>query len=47
VEKILQPTVDAAWSHGLAECQVKHFFHGMIKSSKNIFHMGSPCQCLI
>ena len=26
VEKILQPTVDAAWSHGLAECQVKHFF---------------------
>ena len=26
VEKVLQPTVDAAWSHGLAECQVKHFF---------------------
>ena len=26
MEKILQPTVDAAWSHGLAECQVKHFF---------------------
>ena len=26
VEKILQPTVDAAWLHGLAECQVKHFF---------------------
>ena len=47
VEKILQPTVDAAWSHGLAECQVKHFFHGMTQSSKNIFHMESPCQCLI
>ena len=26
VEKIPQPTVDAAWSHGLAECQIKHFF---------------------
>ena len=47
VEKILQPTIDAAWSHGLAECQVKHFSHGMTKSSKTIFHMGSPCQCLI
>ena len=26
VEKTIQPTIDAAWSHGLAECQVKHFF---------------------
>ena len=25
VEKSIQPTIDAAWSHGLAECQVKHF----------------------
>lgn len=26
VEKSIQPTIDAAWTHGLAECQVKHFF---------------------
>ena len=25
VEKCIQPTIDAAWMHGLAECQVKHF----------------------
>ena len=26
VEKSIQPAIDAAWSHGLAECQVKHVF---------------------
>lgn len=25
VERSIQPTIDAAWAHGLAECQVKHF----------------------
>ena len=26
VENIVQPTIDAAWTHGLAECQVKSLF---------------------
>ena len=26
VEKSIQPTIDAAWTHDLAECQVKHSF---------------------
>lgn len=26
VEESIQPTIDAAWTHGLAECQVKQFF---------------------
>jgi hypothetical protein len=25
VENCIQPTIDAAWMHGLAECQIKHF----------------------
>ena len=26
VERCIQPTIDASWSHGVAECQIKHFF---------------------
>ena len=31
VEKSIQPTIEAAWNHGLAECQVKHSFRGMMR----------------
>ena len=26
VERCIQPTIDASWLHGVAECQIKHFF---------------------
>lgn len=47
VENSIQPTIDAAWAHGLAECQVKHFFHGMTSPSKHTALMESQCLCLI
>ena len=42
-KKSIQPTIDAAWSHGTAECQVKLSFHEMIRTLKSISHMKSPC----
>ena len=47
VENSIQPTIDAAWAHGLAECQIKHFFHGMTSPSKHTPLMESQCLCLI
>ena len=46
VEKSIQPTIEAAWAHGLAECQVKHFFHGMTRPFVNTALMELRCQCL-
>ena len=40
VEKCIQPTIDAAWSHGIAECQIKHFFPWGDKQFLNSFPHG-------
>ena len=46
VEKVLQPTIDAAWSHGLAECQVKHFFPWNDKEFQEHFPHGITMSVL-
>ena len=40
VESCIQPTVDAAWTHGLAECQVKQFFPWNDKQFQKMFPHG-------
>jgi hypothetical protein len=30
----IHPTIEAAWAHGLAECQIKHVFRGMMSPFK-------------
>lgn len=40
VEKCIQPTITAAWSHGIAECQVKHFFPWKDVQCQNSFPHG-------
>ena len=40
VEKSIQPTIEAAWNHGLAECQVKHSFRGMMRLFEITVLMG-------
>ena len=46
VEKILQPTIDAAWPHGLVECQVKHFFPWNDKEFQEHFPHGITMSVL-
>ena len=40
VERCIQPTIDASWSHGVAECQIKHFFPWSDKQFINAFPHG-------
>ena len=46
VEKVMQPTIDAAWSHGLAECQVKNFFPWNDKEFQEHFPHGITMSVL-
>ena len=46
VEKSIQPTIDAAWTHGLAECQVKHFFPWNDKHFQDHFPHGITMSVL-
>ena len=46
VEKCIQPTIDAAWSHGLAECQVKHFFPWNDRKFQDLFQHGITMSVL-
>ena len=40
VERCIQPTIDAAWEHDLAECQVKQFFPWNDKHFQQMFPHG-------
>ena len=40
VERCIQPTIDAAWTHDLAECQVKQFFPWNDKHFQKMFPHG-------
>ena len=40
VERCIQPTIDASWSHGVAECQIKHFFPWSDKQFLSAFPHG-------
>ena len=46
VEKSIQPTIEAAWAHGLAECQVKHFFPWNDESFQELFPHGITMSVL-
>ena len=40
MERCIQPTIDAAWTHDLAECQVKQFFPWNDKHFQKMFPHG-------
>ena len=45
VERCIQPTIDAAWTHDLAECQVKQFFPWNDTLSEDVSPWGYYVSC--